>query len=277
MFDPVVQDTKYYNSEFPPSMIPIKFKSGNNNLLGIYFTAQGSDPKPTVLLLHGFPGNEVNFDFAHSIRRNKWNVLVFHYSGSWGSEGTYSWSDSINDTQSAINYLKNCDQKIFRIDKSKIVLVGHSLGGFNAFYNSLQFDEIKNVAWLAGFNFGYFANFIKDVEEFRKITLDTMRPSASIVNGTTAEELLNEMTLNSEKWNLLNYIDKLKSKKLLMIGAEYDSVAPNEIHFDPLLKALEDTAAVDLTHDKLTTGHSFSSRRIELQRILITWLNKIVW
>ncbi len=276
-FDPVTQDPKYYNAEFPPSMLPVKFKNETHNLLGTYFIAQGEEPKPTVLLYHGFPGNEVNFDIAHSIRRNKWNVFVFHYSGSFGSEGEYSWKNCIEDSQTAIDFLKNCDHKIYRNDPNKIVLIGHSLGGFNSFYSSVKNEEIKNAAWLAGFNFGYFANFIKDVEEFKKITLDTMRLSTNVVNGTSAEFLLEEMISNSDNWNLLNHVDKLKHKKLLMVAAEYDSVAPNEIHFDPLLKELEKKSGIDLTSNRLSTGHSFSSRRIELQKIIISWLNNIVW
>lgn len=277
MFDPVVQDSKYYNSEFPPSMIPVNFNNGKHNLLGTYFTAQGSEPKPTVLLLHGFPGNEVNFDIAHSIRRNKMNVFVFHYSGSWGSEGEYSWSNCINDTNEAIKFLKNCDQKIYRNDPNKIILVGHSLGGFNSFFHAYKYPEIKNAAWLAGFNFGYFAEFIKDVNEFKQITLNTMLPSTQIVKGTTAQNLLDEMIANSKEWNLINYANELAKKNLLMVAAEYDNVAPNEIHFDPFLKVLEGLNSIEITAKRLPSGHSFASKRIELQKIIINWLNKITW
>jgi hypothetical protein len=34
--------------------------------------------------LHGFPGNERNFDVAQALRRAGYAALVFHYRGSWG-------------------------------------------------------------------------------------------------------------------------------------------------------------------------------------------------
>lgn len=46
------------------------------------YMAAGAGPHPTVLLLHGLPGNEQNVDLAQSIRRAGWNVLTLHYRGS---------------------------------------------------------------------------------------------------------------------------------------------------------------------------------------------------
>src|SRR5215472_7545477 len=45
-------------------------------LYSVIYVASGAGPHPTVLLLHGFPGNEKNLDLAYSIRRAGWNVLV---------------------------------------------------------------------------------------------------------------------------------------------------------------------------------------------------------
>jgi pimeloyl-ACP methyl ester carboxylesterase len=42
---------------------------------------------PTVLLLHGFPGTELNLDLARVFQRAGWNVLAIHYRGVWGAPG----------------------------------------------------------------------------------------------------------------------------------------------------------------------------------------------
>lgn len=57
---------------------------------GLIYIASGAGPHPTVILLHGYPGNEKNLDLAQSLRREGWNVLFFHYRGAWGSEGEFS-------------------------------------------------------------------------------------------------------------------------------------------------------------------------------------------
>jgi len=37
-------------------------------------------------LLHGLPGYESSGDLAQSIRRAGWNVVFFHYRGTWGTK-----------------------------------------------------------------------------------------------------------------------------------------------------------------------------------------------
>ena len=72
---------------YPATMASITFTSSGAQLIGNMLIAPGPGPHPTVLLLHGFPGNENNFDLAHVLRRAGWNVLIFHYRGAWGSQG----------------------------------------------------------------------------------------------------------------------------------------------------------------------------------------------
>jgi pimeloyl-ACP methyl ester carboxylesterase len=38
-------------------------------MYSVIYIASGAGPHPTVLMLHGFPGNEKNLDLAYSIRR----------------------------------------------------------------------------------------------------------------------------------------------------------------------------------------------------------------
>lgn len=53
----------------------INFESHGNRLNGIVYLANGAGPHPTVVLLHGFPGNEKNLDLAQALRRDGFNVL----------------------------------------------------------------------------------------------------------------------------------------------------------------------------------------------------------
>ena len=58
-------------------------------------------PHGAVVLLHGLPGYEVNGDSAQARRRAGWNVLLFHYRGTLGAGGAFSFSSAIEDTAEA--------------------------------------------------------------------------------------------------------------------------------------------------------------------------------
>jgi hypothetical protein len=55
-----------------------------------FYLAGGAGSHGTVLLLQGLPGYESNVDLAQSIRRAGWNVLLFHYRGTWGTAGPFA-------------------------------------------------------------------------------------------------------------------------------------------------------------------------------------------
>ena len=74
----------------PASLAAFVIPSLEGALNAVMYTAAGVGAHPTLLLLHGFPGNEQNLDLAQVARRAGWNVLTFHYRGSWGSPGAFS-------------------------------------------------------------------------------------------------------------------------------------------------------------------------------------------
>src|SRR5882757_1441692 len=123
------------DKEFPAAMEAPDIVSHGARLNSVFYLASGAGPHPVVLLLHGFPGNEQNMDLAYAIRRAGWNVLVPHYRGSWGSAGNFSFTNAIEDTQSAIAFLRSAAKdKKYRTDPAKIAIVGHSMGGFLGLY-----------------------------------------------------------------------------------------------------------------------------------------------
>jgi uncharacterized protein len=67
----------------------------------------GTGVHPTVSLLHGFPGNERNLDLAQAIRPSGWNVLFFDYRGSWGTSGAFTFAHTMEETTTAIAYLRD--------------------------------------------------------------------------------------------------------------------------------------------------------------------------
>ncbi len=273
--DPVIDDEQY-NAEYPSTMIPAMFEEGGIKYLGTMFLASGEGPHATILLLHGFPGNEVNYDLAHVFRRQGFNVYVFHYRGCWGTGGNYLWSNLVDDVPKALKFLRSsvaADK--FRIDKENIILIGHSMGGFAALYNSINDDSLKNIAFLAGFNAGKFGELIESSGMIFQFAAQHMQPAMDFVNCDSPSTLLNELIAHKSEWNLLNYLDKLAKKNLLIIGAQYDTTAPMDIHHKPLIGALKKNGAEYLQEIILETGHSFSDKRIALAKTISEWLRKI--
>ena len=99
-FDPVRMDAARGD---PPATSPeLQFQSEGAHLNAVAYLAAGAGPHPTVLLLHGFPGNERNLDLAQAIRRAGWNVFFFHYRGAWGSGGEFSFGNALEDVRAVI-------------------------------------------------------------------------------------------------------------------------------------------------------------------------------
>jgi pimeloyl-ACP methyl ester carboxylesterase len=83
-------------------MTAFQLPSHGSMLNALMYEAAGVGPHGTVVLLHGFPGNEKDLDLAQAVRRDGWNVLYFDYRGSWGSPGAFSFQHSVEDAQSAV-------------------------------------------------------------------------------------------------------------------------------------------------------------------------------
>src|SRR6516164_9371901 len=108
----------------------ITFDSDGHRLVGVAYLARGHHPKPTALLLHGCPGLEQNLDVAAMLRDRGWNAVVFHYRGCWGSAGRYDLRTIGRDVRAAVDHLQAGGYP--GVDPDRIVVIGHSLGGWAA-------------------------------------------------------------------------------------------------------------------------------------------------
>src|SRR4051812_11420999 len=121
------------DARHPAANRQLLIPSGGVGMNALFFLAAGSGPKPTLLLLHGLPGNEQNLDLAQAIRRAGWNVLTMHYRGSWGSPGTFSLAGAVEDAEAAMAFLRQPGNAAkYGIDPHRVLIGGHSMGGFAA-------------------------------------------------------------------------------------------------------------------------------------------------
>jgi pimeloyl-ACP methyl ester carboxylesterase len=118
-----------WSKDAPAGFTELQLPSAGSLLQGFMYSPNGKGSHPTLLLLHGYPGNERNLDLAQAVRAHGWNVIYFNYRGSWGSQGEFSFRHCVEDVGNVIAYLKTNAAKL-HVDTSRIALFGHSMGGF---------------------------------------------------------------------------------------------------------------------------------------------------
>lgn len=255
------------DKDFPATMEAPDIISHNTRLNSVFYLASGAGPHPVVLLLHGFPGNEQNMDLAYAIRRAGWNVFVPHYRGSWGSAGNFSFSNAIEDTQSAIAFLRDpTNAKKYRADPAKIAIVGHSMGGFLGLYATAHDQAILGMAAISAWNLGPAA--MHPESEARTKSYHDASPRLA---GTTPEGMLSEAKQNAAKWNYVDWASDLKSRPIFVIESSDGNVPDNHALFEALQKA-GDTHATEV---HMETDHSYNDHRIALQTAVLNWLESL--
>jgi uncharacterized protein len=260
----------------PAAMQTFQLPSHGALLNAFVYVAAGVGPHPTVILLHGFPGNERNLDLAQSIRRAGWNVLYFNYRGSWGSPGDFSFTHCIEDAQSAIAYLRD-DTKAakLRSDPNTIVLIGHSMGGFVALQAGALDPDIKAIVTISAADLGTSrAQAVRSDQRdlFAKglaagLAAEGMAPLA----GVSPQMLASEVLANAAKWNFVERASKFASRPLLVITSDDGLTPPNDAFVDAVKKS--GNREVNTVH--IPTDHSYSDHRITLQQTVLDWLARL--
>lgn len=271
--DPVTQDPIARDPDFPAGMVesPAGLSVDGQRLNGIVYLAAGRGPHPTVVLLHGLPGNERNTDLAHALRRGGWNVAFFHYRGAWGSEGNFSFVNAVEDAEAMIAYLKQeAPARSLRVDSKRIVLVGHSLGGGVALIAGARSPGVCGVVSIAGADLG----LLGELEGEARTGMGRHLEGALALRVPSGEAVFEQMASTAIEMHVPEVATGLATRPLLLITGSHDEVVDTETHQGPLVTALEEAEAEQLTRVVLAADHGFSSRRIELARTILTWIDE---
>jgi len=254
----------------PATMYQLAIPSHDVTVFGVFYRASGSDPHPTAVLLHGLPGFEQNGDLAQTIRRAGWNVLIFHYRGSWASGGTFSFANCVEDVHVVLDYLRVPENASrLGIDSRRLALIGHSMGGFVAGIGAMRDEAVLGVAMISGWNPGVFAT--NPSAQLDQAQLEEFRGDVGPLTGTTAEMLLDEAKKNAVAWDLVSHSGLWKSRPVLVVESD------DFLHADDVAvaAATRKNPGAQVTEVQMTTDHSYSDHRIALASTLLGWLKQL--
>ena len=261
------------NEAIPPATLaPLRIMNGDATLLGSIYLAEGAGPHPTVILLHGFPGNELNLDLAHAIRRAGWNVAYFHYRGTWGSGGEFSFGNALDDVEAVLKSLRGKSLAgNYRIDTTRIALIGHSFGGFLALKVASTDPDISCVAAMAPGNLGLYGQMIVANPELGKVNWDLIDKEKA-VRGYSGQQSALDLEAHAEDWDLRATATALSTRPVLLLHGARDQLV-RIVEHQMLVEAFGAASASRFSSLILPTDHYFSTNRLELADHLVDWLS----
>ena len=246
----------------PPRMEVLHIPSGGVEINGVAYLAAGAGPHPTVILLHGLPGNEKNLDLAQAIRRAGWNVVTFNYRGSWGSPGAYSFRGNLADAKAVLAYVRTpANAARLGVETRKLVIAGHSLGGGVTAVTAGGDPGLAGAVMISSADLGVMSRTPPGAR------LRTARENMESLAGVTAESMAEEMgTLGDASFAAA--APGLMKMPVLVLTSD-DGLAPMS---DALVADLRKRGDKQLSAVHEATDHGWSGKRVALEALVIAWL-----
>jgi pimeloyl-ACP methyl ester carboxylesterase len=262
-----------HDSQYPASVVELSIPSAGSRMPAHMYLAAGAGPHPTVVLLHGLPGNERNLDVAQALRRFGFNTLYFHYRGAWGAEGEYRFSQLPVDTLAVLDFLRDDKQaERLRVDRKALSVLGHSLGGYAALATGARDAQLRCVVALSPANLGLWQADVDNGGGTTSLRLKAYADELFMLEGFTGDRLEEELAFaDVSLWDTRGFGPGLRGKSVLMMVGQQDQVTPAATMFEPVVAAYKKLGDIDLTAKTISGDHSFSWSRIKLTREILSW------
>ncbi len=239
--------------------------SGGVEINGIAYLAAGPGPHPTIIICHGWPGNEKNLDLAQALRRAGWNAITFNYRGAWGSPGAFRFGQNPEDAKAVLAMLRRPEVAArLGIDTSRIVLAGHSMGGWVTGMVASEDQALAGAILISAANMGMAAQMAGDRLEAQAAG------NSEALAGTSPALQAAELRAQAAAFDLRPRAAGLARQPLLVLTSD-DGLKPTT---DPLVAAAR-AAGGKVTEGHQATDHSWSDARIALATRIHDWLETL--
>jgi uncharacterized protein len=250
------------DARHPASMQVLHVPSGGVEINALAYLAAGEGPHPTLVLMHGLPGNEKNLDLAQAARRAGWNAVTFNYRGSWGSPGSFRFANTLEDARAVLAYLRSAAvAKKLGIAAQRIVIGGHSMGGWVAALTAETDSALAGTILISAANMG------SDYGQTHEQALKGMAEDMETLASTSPARMVEELERDRARFDWTPGAAGLAKRPLLVLSSD-DGLAT----MTDALAAEVRGASGRVTSVHVATDHGWSDRRIRLQSEVIRWL-----
>ena len=239
--------------------------SGGVEINGVAYLAAGPGPHPTIVICHGWPGNEKNLDLAQALRRAGWNAITFNYRGAWGSPGAFRFGQNPEDAKAVLAMLRKPDVAAkLGIDTRRIVLAGHSMGGWVTGMVASEDQALAVAILISAGNMGMLPQLLGDRLEAQAAG------NSEALAGTSPAIQAAELRAQAAAFDLRPRAAGLARQPLLVLTSD-DGLKPAT---DPLVAAAR-AAGGQVTEHHQATDHTWSDARIALATRIHDWLESL--
>jgi len=250
----------------PARMEVLHIPSGGVEINGVAYLAAGKGAHPTVIICHGWPGNEKNLDLAQALRRAGWNAITFNYRGAWGSPGSFRFAQNPQDAKAVLAFLRDpANAARLGADPARIAIIGHSMGGWVTTLVAGEDDGLIGAGLISAANMGVMRGLD------REGIVQMARENSETLADTSPEAMADELIAGRPAFDFLQAAPGLARKPLLVLSSD-DGLAPQT---DALIAAVRANGSTQITAYHAATDHSWSDRRIDLAAHVIRWLDSL--
>ena len=251
------------DSANPARMEVLHIPSGGVSINGVAYVASGAGRHPAFILFHGLPGNEKNLDLAQAVRRAGWNAITVNYRGSWGSPGEFRFGGNLEDGEAVLAFVRDsANARRLGIDPRRIVVAGHSMGGWVAALTAARHQELLGAVLISAADLGLLGAMQRD--SLAAVMADNMES----LSGVRARSMADDLAGGAPHWQFAQAAAGLAHLPLLVLTAN-DGLAA---HSDALVRRVRALGNTQVTTLHQPTDHSWSDKRIALESAVLTWL-----
>jgi uncharacterized protein len=262
LMDSIVLKDIVWDKTAPAGMSELFIPSGGSLISGLIYKPNGTQKHPTLLLLHGYPGNERNLDLAQVVRSHGWNVIYFNYRGSWGSQGQFNFTNCVEDVKNVVAFCKSHADSM-HIDTSNIVLFGHSMGGWICLKALSQFPGIKKGFALSTWNIG---GDLKNIKTEEQMLQAAKMGGEYFVLNSSIKDIFMPVFNNRDYYDLKNDAAALANKQVIMLDEHNGN--------KQLAETIKSANNSYFNYEVWATDHPFTNKRVALMKKVIAFLDK---
>ena len=251
---------------YPARSEVLHITTGGVSINGLAYIPAGAGAHPTVVLLHGLPGNEKNLDLAQAMRRAGWTVVTFNYRGAWGSPGAFSLKGNLEDARAVLAFVRQPETAAkLQIDPARLVVIGHSMGGWVTAVTAGGDTGLIGAALISA----------ADMSTLRlappATRLQVAAGNMESLAGVTAQSLADQFLMLGPDLGFAAAAPGLAARPLLVLSAD-DGLAAGT---DALVADLRKRGDRAVTAVHVATDHTWDVARIRLESEVLAWLRTL--